>query len=74
MRAAVTLSQRYLSDRFLPDKAVNLLDEAGSRVRLLQLKGRAQHLDLVHLPPPYCDQKVANREMRVWHFVIKIGY
>ena len=25
-------------------------------------------------PTPYCDQKVANREIRVWHFVIKNGY
>jgi hypothetical protein len=24
--------------------------------------------------PGYCDQKVANREIRVWHFVIKNGY
>jgi ATP-dependent Clp protease ATP-binding subunit ClpA len=51
VRAAVSLSQRYISDRFLPDKAVDLLDEAGSRVRLLQLKDRAQHLDLVR---PLC--------------------
>ncbi len=32
--AAVKLSRRYISDRFLPDKAIDLLDEAGSRVRL----------------------------------------
>ncbi|MDR2712698.1 MAG: ATP-dependent Clp protease ATP-binding subunit [Clostridiales bacterium] len=32
--AAVRLSVRYLSDRFLPDKAIDLLDEAASRVRL----------------------------------------
>lgn len=34
VRAAVRLSVRYLSDRFLPDKAIDLLDEASSRVRL----------------------------------------
>ena len=32
--AAVTLSDRYISDRFLPDKAVDLMDEAASRVHL----------------------------------------
>ncbi len=32
--AAVALSSRYISDRFLPDKAIDLLDEAASRVRL----------------------------------------
>ena len=32
--AAVKLSSRYISDRFLPDKAIDLVDEAASRVRL----------------------------------------
>ena len=32
--AAVHLSARYINDRFLPDKAIDLIDEAGSRVRL----------------------------------------
>ena len=32
--AAVTLSDRYITDRFLPDKAIDLIDEAASRVRL----------------------------------------
>ena len=32
--AAVKLSSRYISDRFLPDKAIDLIDEAGSKVRL----------------------------------------
>ncbi|BAZ10172.1 UvrB/UvrC protein [Calothrix sp. NIES-4071] len=34
LQAAATLSDRYISDRFLPDKAIDLIDEAGSRVRL----------------------------------------
>ncbi len=34
IHAAVTLSQRYISDRTLPDKAIDLIDEAASRVRL----------------------------------------
>merc|ERR1719197_2421101 len=36
--AAATLGDRYISDRFLPDKAIDLIDEAGSRVRLLSSK------------------------------------
>ncbi len=32
--AAATLSNRYITDRFLPDKAIDLVDEAGSRVRM----------------------------------------
>lgn len=34
LEAAVRLSDRYISDRFLPDKAIDLIDEAGSRVNL----------------------------------------
>ena len=34
LSAAVSLSDRYISDRFLPDKAIDLMDEAASRVRL----------------------------------------
>ncbi|WP_206830633.1 ATP-dependent Clp protease ATP-binding subunit [Alicyclobacillus fructus] len=34
LEAAVKLSDRYISDRFLPDKAIDLIDEAASRVRL----------------------------------------
>ena len=36
--AAATLGDRYISDRFLPDKAIDLIDEAGSRVRLMNSK------------------------------------
>ncbi|MDD3212483.1 MAG: ATP-dependent Clp protease ATP-binding subunit [Eubacteriales bacterium] len=34
LEAAVSLGDRYISDRFLPDKAIDLMDEAASRVRL----------------------------------------
>ena len=34
MEASVYLSNRYITDRFLPDKAIDLLDEAGARVKL----------------------------------------
>ncbi|MEL7355205.1 MAG: ATP-dependent Clp protease ATP-binding subunit [Cyanobacteria bacterium J06634_6] len=45
--AAAELSDRYISDRYLPDKAIDLIDEAGSRVRLLnsQLPAAAKDLD-----------------------------
>lgn len=35
--AAVKLSKRYISDRFLPDKAIDLMDEAASKVRMRQV-------------------------------------
>ena len=34
IEAAVRLSTRYITDRFLPDKAIDLIDEASSKVRL----------------------------------------
>jgi len=34
LKAAAELSERYITDRFLPDKAIDLIDEAGSRARL----------------------------------------
>jgi len=37
MAAAARLSQRYIADRFLPDKAIDVIDEAGSRARLRSL-------------------------------------
>ncbi len=45
--AAAKLSDRYISDRFLPDKAIDLVDEAGSRVRLMNsaLPPAAKELD-----------------------------
>jgi len=47
LEAAAKLSARYISDRYLPDKAIDLIDEAGSRVRLLnsQLPPAAKELD-----------------------------
>lgn len=37
LKAAVTLSQRYINDRYLPDKAIDLIDEAASRERMEKL-------------------------------------
>ncbi|MCG6493375.1 ATP-dependent Clp protease ATP-binding subunit [Kitasatospora sp. A2-31] len=40
--AAATLSDRYVSDRFLPDKAIDLVDQAGARVRLRSLSASTE--------------------------------
>nr|ARO91349.1 ATP-dependent Clp protease ATP-binding subunit [Rhodochaete parvula] len=47
LAAAAKYADQYISDRFLPDKAIDLVDEAGSRVRLLhsQLPPAARELD-----------------------------
>ncbi len=37
IKAAVTLSSRYINDRYLPDKAIDLMDEAASKVKLTSL-------------------------------------
>src|ERR1700754_2993148 len=42
--AAATLSNRYITDRFLPDKAIDLIDEAASRVRM-QVDSKPEELD-----------------------------
>lgn len=42
LEAAVKLSSRYINDRFLPDKAIDLIDEAASRVRLMNYTQPAQ--------------------------------
>jgi len=47
LMAAAKFADRYIADRFLPDKAIDLIDEAGSRVRLLnsKLPAAAKELD-----------------------------
>jgi ATP-dependent Clp protease ATP-binding subunit ClpC len=46
LEAAVRLSDRYITDRFLPDKAIDVLDEAGSRVHLSNIHVPKEILDL----------------------------
>ncbi|MBE3141702.1 MAG: ATP-dependent chaperone ClpB, partial [Thermoplasmata archaeon] len=53
--AAATLSNRYISDRFLPDKAVDLIDEAGSRLRI-ELDSMPSEIDAI-------DRKVIQLEI-----------
>ena len=42
--AAATLSHRYITDRFLPDKAIDLMDEAASRLRM-EIDSKPEELD-----------------------------
>ncbi len=44
--SAVELSKRYINDRFLPDKAIDLMDEAASRIRL-QIDSKPEKLDSI---------------------------
>jgi len=53
--AAATLSNRYISDRFLPDKAVDLIDEAASRLRI-ELDSMPAEIDVI-------DRKVIQLEI-----------
>jgi ATP-dependent Clp protease ATP-binding subunit ClpC len=44
--AAANLADRYISDRYLPDKAIDLIDEAGSRLRIRRLSSPPDHQNL----------------------------
>jgi ATP-dependent Clp protease ATP-binding subunit ClpC len=46
IKACVTLTSRYITDRHLPDKAIDALDEAGSRVHITNIKVPKQILDV----------------------------
>ncbi len=46
LEACVEMSEKYVSDRFLPDKAIDLLDEAGSKIRLNIVKSPEKVYDL----------------------------
>lgn len=43
LQSAVELSARYISDRYLPDKAIDVIDEAGALVRMLNFKADAEN-------------------------------
>ena len=42
IKACVELSERYISDKFLPDKAIDVMDEAGSKLHIQNLKDYIQ--------------------------------
>jgi ATP-dependent Clp protease ATP-binding subunit ClpC len=65
IRAAVTLAERYISERFLPDKAIDVLDETGARVKLNSIKVPQDLLDMEAELPDVLQKKqdaVANQD------------
>ena len=46
IRACVTMSDRYISDKYLPDKAIDIMDEAGSRAHMINMKVPKEVTDL----------------------------
>jgi len=46
LEAAAHLSDRYITDRFLPDKAIDVIDEAGAKVKLSKVVKNSEQLDL----------------------------
>ena len=61
--SAVELSQRYISDRFLPDKAIDLIDEAAARLRL-QINSVPEELDAAerHIKQLEIEREAIKRE------------
>ena len=61
--AAVRLSNRYITDRFLPDKAIDLIDEAAARVRI-EIASKPEKLDEVdrHLMQLKIEQQALKKE------------
>jgi ATP-dependent Clp protease ATP-binding subunit ClpC len=55
IKACVTLTSRYITDRFLPDKAIDALDEAGSRV----------HISNIHVPPDIIELETKIQDIKV---------
>ncbi|MEH6705480.1 ATP-dependent chaperone ClpB [Galbibacter orientalis] len=55
--AAVELSQRYITNRFLPDKAIDLMDEAASKIRM-EINSKPEELDVL-------DRKIMQLEIEI---------
>ncbi len=55
--AAVELSQRYITDRFLPDKAIDLMDEAAAKLRM-EINSKPEELDIL-------DRKIMQIEIEI---------
>ncbi|MBR6061086.1 MAG: ATP-dependent Clp protease ATP-binding subunit, partial [Spirochaetales bacterium] len=54
LKAAATMSNRYVNDRFLPDKAIDLMDEAGAK----------RHLQMITIPPDIQELENAKKSLR----------
>ena len=55
--AAVELSQRYITSRFLPDKAIDLMDESASKIRM-EINSKPEELDVL-------DRKIMHLEIEI---------
>lgn len=64
LQAAVSMSVRYINDRFLPDKAIDLIDEAASKVQLSGFTGKSRQ--------PECERELAE-VMRRKEEAVKAG-
>jgi ATP-dependent Clp protease ATP-binding subunit ClpB len=56
--AAATLSNRYIADRFLPDKAIDLMDEAASRIRM-EVESKPEEIEGL-------DRRIISSRSRKW--------
>ncbi len=73
IKTAVTFSERYITDRFLPDKAIDLIDEAGSRTHLnhcLQQGEAENKVDVPTINPealtPVVDEEAIAKIVAAW--------
>lgn len=62
VEACVDLSERYITDRFLPDKAIDLMDEAASRMRLVTAKA-PEHISTLEMQIADYLEKIENALM-----------
>ena len=61
LKACAELTSRYMTDRYLPDKAIDALDEAGSRV----------HINNMNVPDEILDLKKNSKSQRIKKFCCK---
>ena len=71
IKTAVIFSERYITDRFLPDKAIDLIDEAGSRTHLNHcLQGKEEQVDVPTINPealtPVVDEEAIAKIVAAW--------
>ena len=63
--AAANLADRYISDRFLPDKAIDLIDEAGSRLRIKRMNTPPEYKEIeAEIADVVRDKKIAVEEQQ----------
>ena len=72
INAAVKLSQRYITDRYLPDKAIDLIDETASRVRIKAFAPSSQIEDAEKTLRQINDQKTAAIIARKFEYAAKL--